>query len=324
MVCTMGQSNTIFHTPTYPKREPDCKPHAPLWPVGQLTRGERALRQRLAKQGVTASTAPAVRRLIFSFADQHTRNLPWRHPEVTPYQVMVSEIMLQQTQVDRVLPKYCSFLSLFPTVHDLARATLPEVLSAWQGLGYNRRGRNLRDAAVMIVERWAGVIPDELALLKTLPGIGEYTASAVMAFAFNKPALVLETNIRAVILHLVYPDQSGITDQLMMHQLAILQPANEPRRWYNALMDYGSDLKRRFVNPSRAAKAHTVQSRFEGSDRQIRGELLRLALAQGVLEGTLLDAVYYGQRERVQRILHALVREGLLESAGSGYLIPKA
>ncbi|MFW5684526.1 MAG: HAD-IA family hydrolase, partial [Spirochaetota bacterium] len=123
------------------------------------------------------------------------RSMPWRETD-DPYAIMVSEFMLQQTQVARVLPRYDAFLERFPRVEDLARASLQEVLELWQGLGYNRRGKNLRDAALAIVERYEGRLPSATEELRTLPGVGAYTAAAIAAFGFNEPVTMIETNIR--------------------------------------------------------------------------------------------------------------------------------
>jgi A/G-specific adenine glycosylase len=135
--------------------------------------------------------------IYFFFENYGRKELPWRQ-SYEPYQILVSEIMLQQTQVDRVIPKFHGFLRAFPTLSDLARAPVAEVIKQWQGLGYNRRGLNLQRSAQKILSDFNGEVPNTQEGLISLPGIGPYTAAAIQAFAFNQPSVVIETNIRAV------------------------------------------------------------------------------------------------------------------------------
>ena len=310
----------------YPKTPSLRKSTHEPWPLGIATAGEHAVQELVRDAGCTPAACRAIRHLVYRFDRSQRRSLPWRGAAVSPYQVLVSEIMLQQTQVDRVIPKYLAFIERFPTVAVLAQATLPDVVAHWQGLGYYRRGRYLRDAAVVVMERFQGELPSEVALLTTLPGVGEYTAAAVRAFAFNRPSIVIETNIRAVLLYLLHPGEQGVTDTVLRQELALLQPTRDYRRWYAALMDYGSDLKRRFANPSRASAHHVSQGRFEGSDRQIRGELVRQLLAGGPegVRAEQLVSLAGGEEPRVQRMLDRLVGEGLAVRVNERYLIPKA
>ncbi len=290
---------------------------------GIETPEELRLKQRVAEQGLTSSVIADFRGLVYGFYRQYKRDLPWRLGQ-DPYRVLVSEVMLQQTQVERVIPKFLAFMELFPTVDALAVASLASLLSAWQGLGYNRRALHVQKAACQILDNWQGAIPNDPQLLQKLPGIGPYTAGAICAFAYNRPEIFLETNIRAVLLHFFFPGCQQVSDRELLPVAAVLLDHEAPRDWYNALMDYGSDLKRRFPNPSRRSKHHAVQSRFAGSDRQIRGAILR-CLLNGEGQGQTLRSLSQHldcDRERLKHILAILGEEGLLQQRGGRFLIP--
>lgn len=248
------------------------------------------------------------------YAFYHTQgrhHFPWRMQR-DPYAVLVSEIMLQQTQTYRVEPKFGIFMQEFSTVHALANATLRDVLSVWQGLGYNRRGKALWQNAQRIVHEFEGHVPSCIETLQTFASIGPNTARSIVAFAYNKPVVFIETNIRAVYLHSFFKDQEGIKDsQLMPYIEATLDHAN-PREWYYALMDYGVYLKKMAANPSRKSAHHTVQSTFQGSDRQIRGRVIKLMVAHGSLKKDELFRLLGDERERYESILHALVQEKMV------------
>lgn len=307
----------------YLKAADDRKGVAEAWPEGRDTASEAALKAQYEGQGLSTAVVGAFRQLVYAYADQQYRHLPWRQTD-DPWQVLVSEVMLQQTQVERVVPKFVAFVERFPSPTALATAPIPELLAAWQGLGYNRRALNLQRAAQQVVAQWDGLLPDNPLLLRQLPGIGPYTAGAIAAFAFNRPTVFLETNIRAVLLHLFFHDQQAVPDKQLLPVAEAVLDVTAPRRWYNSLMDYGSDLKRRFPNPSRRSRHHSVQSRFEGSDRQVRGALLRLLLdGQGMTLGAIQQALAV-ERDRLQRIVEGMVRDGFLARRGSRYLIPSA
>ena len=317
----MVSSHTKRSAAAYPKAASDCKGGVTAWPAGQDTPHEAAFKAEYQRLGISAAVVSGFQRLVYSYADQQGRDLPWRRPS-DPWQVLVSEVMLQQTQVERVIPKFTAFQERFPDPTALAAAPIPELLEAWQGLGYNRRALNLQRAAQMVVTQWHGRLPDDPVLLQQLPGIGPYTAGAIAAFAFNRPTVFLETNIRAVLLHLFCGDRHGVPDKELLLLAEQVLDHDRPRDWYNALMDYGSDLKRRFLNPSRRSRHHSVQSRFEGSDRQVRGALLRLLLnTNGMTVGAIRQALAT-EPDRLQRILEGMVKEGFLQQRGSRYLIP--
>ena len=210
------------------------------------------------------------------------RDLPWRRT-TDPYEILVSEVMLQQTQVARVDGRWQRWIGRFPTVDALASASTADVLEEWQGMGYNRRALALLAAAQRLSER-GGQIPSEYAQLVALPGVGPATAAGVRAFAFDLPGVYLETNVRTVFLHELFPGEEGVSDSRLIPLVEACCPSGDdpldtPRSWYYALLDYGAFLKRTEVNPSRRSAGHTRQSRFEGSRRQKRAELVRLLLA---------------------------------------------
>jgi A/G-specific adenine glycosylase len=152
------------------------------------------------------------REIVWDYFRAHRRNMPWRD-NPAPYHVLVSELMLQQTQVSRVVPKFIEFMHRFSSIDDLAKAPLAEVLDAWSGLGYNRRAKFLHAAAQQIVGMHKGVIPDDFENLVTLPGIGQNTAGAILAYAFNRPVVFIETNIRTVYFHHFFGDAEGVDDK---------------------------------------------------------------------------------------------------------------
>ncbi len=215
------------------------------------------------------------------------RDLPWRQLDgrgtIDPYRVLVSELMLQQTQVNRVLPKYTEFLRTFPTLQSLAEASQPEVLALWSGLGYNRRALYLHQAAKQLAkvpEPWRF---EDLVVCK---GIGPNTAGAILAYSYNEPVLFLETNVKTVLIHHFFEDKTGISDNELLGKLAEVAPwlhpslpTLQPRLFYWALMDYGTHLKATIGNQSHRSKSFTRQSKFEGSLRQIRGRVIKLLLS---------------------------------------------
>ncbi len=201
-------------------------------------------------------------------------NLPWRKTH-NPYRILVSEIMLQQTQVVRVLPKYQAFIKRYPTVQALAEASLGEVLVAWQGLGYNRRAKLLYQSALYIIHECNGIWPKTYAELQLLSGVGPYTAGAIMAFAYNEAVPVLETNIRTVYLHHFFISENEVSDSAILTLVERTLDRDNPRQWYAALMDYGTYLKSVYGNNTKQSASYAVQSRFTGSNRQVRGMIVR-------------------------------------------------
>lgn len=335
------------------------------------------------------------------------RDLPWRRTH-DPYEIWLSEVMLQQTQVARVETRWAEWLDRFPSVFALAEAGTAEVLAAWQGMGYNRRALALKAAAEEVVRTYDGVFPTGVKELTALPGIGPATAQGIRSFAFDLPGVYLETNVRTVLLHHLFPDVPSVPDKELVplvratcpdggacvlenalgggdahgltggsadgaardgasgsarsnarggkggvgrvpardgvssevrgevNPFATPQDAQDtPRVWYYAMLDYGAYLKKTVPNPSRRAKAYTRQSRFEGSRRQKRAEIVRQLLdAQARGEGrdlaslvTSLNALEQAagrsavERDLVSSILEDLAREGFCREQGGVWRI---
>lgn len=256
-------------------------------------------------------TVSSFRKEVLAYYRASGRSLPWRRTR-DPYRILVSEIMLQQTQVDRVIDKYREFLRAFPTVARLAAAPLSAVLAAWQGLGYNRRGVMLKRLAEEVVARHGGKIPDTVEALDALPGIGHATASAICAYAFNRPVVYIETNIRSVFIHEFFAGREQVADEELLPLVEKALYRRDPCTWYNALMDYGVMLKARHGNPSRRSAAHVRQSRFEGSDRQIRGAVVRELVRGGERRRADLTRAIGGDPSRVRRIIAGLIKEEII------------
>jgi A/G-specific adenine glycosylase len=200
--------------------------------------------------------------------------MPWRS-NTNPYFVMVSELMLQQTQVQRVLIKFDEFIARFPTIECLANANLSEVLESWIGLGYNRRAKFLKLSADCIMSDFKGHFPETLEQWISLPGFGRNTASAVLVYSQNKPLVFIETNIRTVFIHHFFANAVSVTDKDIEELVIATLDNDNPREWYWALMDYGTFLKKEHGNLSRKSSSYATQSKFEGSFRQKRAKVLK-------------------------------------------------
>lgn len=258
------------------------------------------------------------RSLITDFYVQHKRILPWRE-QITPYGVFLSEVMLQQTQVPRVLVKYPEFVERFPSFTALATAPTSNVLATWQGMGYNRRGLYLQRSAQIIMNEYQGVLPKSAELVDQLPGIGPATAAAIITYTYNIPTVFIETNIRRVFIHHFFQDQEGIDDKDILPLVEKTVNQNNPRDWYYALMDYGTYLARQVANPNRKSRHYAVQSKFEGSNRQVRGALLKLFVTQNKLSYNQLPELLSFEKERIDTALSSLVKDGFLVQDKSIY-----
>lgn len=277
-------------------------------------------------------TVAAFSKTVWGYYTRNGRNLPWRE-NITPYRIVVSEIMLQQTQVTRVAHKFGPFLQKFPDFAALAKAPTIEVLREWQGLGYNRRGLNLQRLAKIVTEKYEGSLPKTYEELVELPGIGPNTAGSILAFAFNIPRAFIETNIRSAYIHFFFPEIERaegrkackkISDDEIMPFIEKSLDRKKPREWYYALMDYGSNLKRSLPNPSRRSAHHVRQSKFEGSNRQLRSYILRFVMEKprGVAE---IKKKFAGERYgagQVSKNIDDLIKEGFLKKEKNKYLVP--
>jgi A/G-specific adenine glycosylase len=280
------------------------------------------LRRVLKEKGVTGTAIAIFGRIISRYYKEHRRRLPWRMTR-NPYRILVSEIMLQQTQVERVLKKYTLFVKTFPDFSSLAQAPLPDILMVWQGLGYNRRAIALRCIASIVVADFRGKLPSQKETLLKLPGIGDYTASAVLAFAFDQPSVFIETNIRKVFIHFFFNDRDSVSDSDILPILERTLQRNDPREWYYALMDYGAMLGKKVANPNRRSAHYRSQTRFEGSDRQIRGMILKVLLLGKVTSRKELIAELGLKPQRVEANLLRLIQEGFLKKEGQRFIIAK-
>lgn len=241
-------------------------------------------------------------------------DLPWRQPNAhgtfDPYHILVSEMMLQQTQVGRVIPKYQEFVERFPDIESLAAAPQSEVMKTWSGLGYNRRAKFLHQSAILIVRQHDGQMPQDLPVLIKLPGVGSNTAGAILAYAFNQPTVFVETNIRTVFIHHFFKDTDGkISEQAIITLVADTLDHEQPREWYWALMDYGTYLKQSVGNLNVQSSSYTRQSRFVGSRRQLRGHVLRLL---GERSHNLAELQKSIDDERLEAVLSELLNEELI------------
>lgn len=266
--------------------------------------------------------------LVFNHYETSGRHdLPWR-TRPTPYRVVVSEVMLQQTQVPRVLVKFREFMRAFPNLKALADANQHTLLSVWKGLGYNRRALWLRDAAREIVSKYKCRVPQDPEKLEQLKGIGHYTARAITAFAYNVPYVFIETNIRRVYLHHFFKNKEAVHDNDLLPFIEQTLPRKPytlcltPRIWYWALMDYGSHLAKTIPNPNRNSKHYTKQSKFEGSDRQVRGKILELLLRSSYTKKSLAKSLEISG-EKLGVILSMLERDGFIIQQGTKVSIKK-
>lgn len=251
---------------------------------------------------------------ILTWWKNHARVLPWRE-DPTPYHVLISEIMLQQTQVARVIPKYHQFLATFPDIEILAQAETKELLRVWSGLGYNRRAIWLREAARQIQER--GEFPRTVKELRMLKGIGPYTSRSILIFAFNEDVAAVDTNIRRVFIASGFADECTTEKELQRLAEKIL-PKGRSSDWHNALMDYGSEV---LTSLSTGIAPTSKQPRFEGSSRQIRGRILQLLSERTSMDLESMRSALAATdcaREDLEGILKGLIADGLVEETGSG------
>lgn len=265
----------------------------------------------------------AFRKIIYTYYKKYGRDFPWRirSGKINPYDVLVSEVMLQQTQADRVVPKFKAFTKKFPTIRSLARADQSEVLKLWSGLGYNRRALNLHKAAKIIVEKYKGEIPKDKNTLMTLPSVGPYTAGAIRSFAYNIPDVFLETNIRTVFIHFFYSKRrTKISDNELLKTAEAVLDMKNPSSWYAALMDYGAMLKRTEGNNITKSKHYTKQKAFRGSDRALRGMLIRELIISSRTKAQLIKKSGYVP-ERVELQLKNLIKEGFIKSKGNRFTV---
>lgn len=246
------------------------------------------------------------------------RTMPWRE-DIRPYYVLVSELMLQQTQVDRVIPKFIAFITRFPDEKTLAEASLGDVLTLWNGLGYNRRAKYLHDSAKIITNELQGKFPADYESLLRLSGVGPNTAGAIVAYAFNEPVIFIETNIRTVYFHHFFTDGEKVTDAAVRDLVGKTMDVEHPREFYWALMDYGTYLKKQGAGAIRQSLHYKKQSALKGSVREVRGQIIkRLTQGEATVKELGRDIM---QDHRFVPALEGLIRDGLVnESQGQLHL----
>lgn len=249
------------------------------------------------------------------------RRFPWRETS-DPWAILLSEVMLQQTQTERVIPYWQRWLSLWPNPQALASAPFDRVLREWSGLGYNRRARFLAQTASLLVQNYQGRLPSDSGELEKLPGIGTYTARAIACFAFAIPSVFIETNIRSAFLHFFSPNQEGVGDKELVPLLERTLDRDQVRHWYWALMDYGAELKKISPNPNRRSAHYQKQSPFEGSLRQSRGAALKILSQQGPQDLGSLARLTGLPEDRLILALSKLRDEGFVAEGGGLYGIP--
>ena len=266
---------------------------------------------------IKSTIIEAFQKKVFSFYKEKGRKgLPWRKT-TDRYAIFVSEIMLQQTQVERVIPKYDAWLKEFPTVKHLAKAPLAQVLTLWSGLGYNSRAKRLHDAAKIIVEQYNSIMPNTPEELIKLPGIGPYTAKSILIFADNQDLATVDTNIRRILIkELSLPEK--ITDNELFTIAQEVLPYGKSRDWHNALMDYGSlelTSKRSGIKPK------TTQSKFAGSKRWYRGALIKHLTKEKSITLKQTKELFANCPYNLKDILEELVSEELVRKQGKKYIL---
>ncbi len=258
--------------------------------------------------------------IILSYYQSDGRAFPWRDTD-NPYYILLSEMMLQQTQTQRVLPKYTAWIEQFPTWKTLAEAPLLDVLAAWKGLGYNRRAKAIHSIAKKVIDLGGDLPRSEKELLE-LPMVGPATAAAIGAFCYNEKTIYLETNIRRVLIYFFFSQEEAVQDKDLREILQILVQTVPSREWYYALMDYGVMLKSKMVNPNRRSAHYTKQSKFEGSHRQIRGAILHLLIEAGSQHKEKLYTAIDREPDAIDKAMEELVNEGFVAcEKGSVYRI---
>lgn len=253
--------------------------------------------------------------IIWTYYAQHRREFLWRE-DINPYTIAVSEIMLQQTQTDRVAKKFPNFIQQFPNFFELANAKFPQVLSLWKGLGFNRRALNLHNMASIISSVYGGELPKDIPLLEQFNGIGKATARSIFTFAFNEPSIFIETNIRTVFLYFYFNDEerrSSIHDNVLLELVEATLDRSSPREWYYALMDFGAMIKKTVGNQNHKSFHYKKQSPFEGSKRQLRGQILDILLKHSEVSREMLAKVYENSVHQIDPVIDDLIVEGLVK-----------
>lgn len=274
----------------------------------------------LKKNGVTPYVLRRFKKIVYDHYHTHGRDFVWR-TDTSPYSILVSEIMLQQTQTSRVAEKYKEWMSVFPDFATLAAAPLKKVLNIWQGLGYNRRAIALHTCAKRILGEFHGVLPKTTEELVQLPHVGPNTAASIAAFAYNTPTVFIETNIRSVFIHFFFKNKKNVDDKKILELVAKTLDKKNPREWYYALMDYGVLIKKMYGNPNKKSKQYNKQSAFVGSNRQIRGAIVRILTKMQPLSRTQIKKELEKAEIPAKNI--ESINKNLISLASEGFIIKK-
>jgi A/G-specific adenine glycosylase len=261
---------------------------------------------------ISAHKVQAFRSVVNSYYNANSRSdLAWRnlHQDLVmrAYHILVSEYMLQQTQVSRVLPKYAEFLTQFPSIHALACADSDDVYRAWNGLGYNRRAKYIQQSARRLI---SATFPWDKDQLLECPGIGPNTAAAILTYTFDAREVFIETNIRSVFLHHFFEHKDQVSDTEILKLVEYTLPKQNYREWHWALMDYGSHIKKQYGSLLSKSKQYRAQSKFEGSLRQIRGVVVKLLIEGSQTKETLGKHI---NDPRLEDVLYVLEKEQIIE-----------
>ncbi|MFX1406745.1 MAG: A/G-specific adenine glycosylase [Promethearchaeota archaeon] len=259
--------------------------------------------------------------IIYNYYKNNAREFPFRK-NITPYNVLVSEVMLQQTQTGRVSDKFLNFTAKFSNFQELADASLEDVLKAWQGLGYNRRAIALKTISERIINEYNGKLPKDIEILQSFPQIGHNTASSIASFAYNLPTIFIETNIRRVYIYFFFPGNYSVKDNEILKLVQKTMDFKNPREWYYALMDYGVMLKKTHPELNKRSAHYKKQSKFEGSNRELRGRILKMLLKLQPLSEENIIKKLKEKPDRTKNVLEILMKEGFIEKKGELYFIP--
>lgn len=268
--------------------------------------------EKYKKEGLSDEIVSEFQDIIWKNYQNHGRVFPFRE-KITDYNVLVSEIMLQQTQTGAVSEKFLKFIKKFPDFETLAKSSLDEVLRAWQGLGYNRRAIALKKIAEIIMKEHNGKLPESKKILLSFPQIGNATASSILTFAFNKPTIFVETNIRRVYIYFFFTNQYDINDKDILPLVEKTLDKKNPREWYYALMDYGVMLKKTHPELNKRSVHYKKQKPFKGSDREIRGNILKILLNHSSIPKSSLFKRLKNDKGKIRKILNDLEKEGFLK-----------
>jgi A/G-specific adenine glycosylase len=269
--------------------------------------------KRFKKSGLSLEVVQLFQNFIYKYYENHKRKFPFRE-NVTPYNVLVSEIMLQQTQTGQVTEKFLNFTKKFPSFSSLSKAPLEDILKEWKGLGYNRRAIALKKIANTVIKDFNGNLPESIDILKSFPQIGHNTASSIITFAFNKPTFFIETNIRRVYIYFFFPNRNKINDREILPIVKKTLDRSNPRDWYYALMDYGVMLKKTHPDLNKKSTHYRKQAPFKGSTREVRGKILDLLIKKGTMDLKNIQT-HLGNMDNKTIIiaLNQLRKEGFLE-----------